>query len=396
MTHANRRILAINGGSSSIKLSLFEAATLQLVLSAEIERIGSPGCTFSVTSSKSAKALSQPVAPPDSAHAIAMLVDWIGERAGGDGLVGVGHRVVHGGPTYSAPVRINAGVLDELRRLVPFDPDHLPQELKLIDALRRRFPELPHVACFDTAFHHDLPRVARLLPIPRRYEAKGVRRYGFHGLSYTFLMAELARVAGAAAARGRIVLAHLGSGASLAAVRDGASIDTSMSFTPTGGIPMGTRSGDLDPGVLAYLARTEGMTPSQLDELVNARSGLLGMSETSSDLRDLLEREAHDVRAAEAIAVFCYRVKKWIGGFAAALGGLDTLVFAGGIGEHAPAVRARICSELAFLGLELDDAGNAASAAVISAATSRVTVRVMRTDEAFVIAGAVRALLDSP
>ncbi|MEO8844946.1 MAG: acetate/propionate family kinase [Kofleriaceae bacterium] len=391
MTLADRHILTVNGGSSSIKLALFESSGLRPAGSAEIERIGSPGCAFRTTSENPSEARSRPITPPDSEHAIAALLAWLGER--GDRLIGVGHRVVHGGPTYSAPVRITDEVRDELRRLVPFDPDHLPEELQLIDAFRKRFPELPHVACFDTAFHHDLPRVAKLLPIPRRYEAKGVRRYGFHGLSYTFLMAELARVAGADVARGRIVLAHLGSGASLAAVRDGASIDTSMSFTPTGGVPMGTRSGDLDPGVLSYLARTEHLDPSQLDKLVNARSGLLGMSETSSDLRDLLASETNDVRAADAVAVFCYQVKKWIGGFAAALGGLDTLVFAGGIGEHAAVVRTRICDGLGFLGLELDADSNAADAAVISAATSRVAVRVMRTDEAIVIGGAVRTVL---
>ncbi|MEP6865876.1 MAG: acetate/propionate family kinase, partial [Deltaproteobacteria bacterium] len=271
MTLADRHILTVNGGSSSIKLALFESSGLRPAGSAEIERIGSPGCAFRTTSENHSEARSRPIAPPDSAHAIAALLDWLGER--GDRLIGVGHRVVHGGPTFSAPVRITDDVRDELRGLVPLDPDHLPEELQLIDAFRKRFPELPHVACFDTAFHHDLPRVAKLLPIPRRYEAKGVRRYGFHGLSYTFLMAELARVAGTDVARGRIVLAHLGSGASLAAVRDGASIDTSMSFTPTGGVPMGTRSGDLDPGVLSYLARTEHLDPSQLDKLVNARSG---------------------------------------------------------------------------------------------------------------------------
>ncbi len=391
MAPADRVVLVVNGGSSSIKASVFEATTLQPVASAEIERIGLPGCALRVTSSRSAEAQARPIAPPDFAHAIATLIAWLDER--GDHVVGVGHRVVHGGPTYSEPVSITSAVLAELRRITPFDPDHLPQELQLIDAFRGRFPDVPHVACFDTAFHHDLPRVAKLLPIPRRYEAKGVRRYGFHGLSYAFLMRELTRVAGPDIARGRTVLAHLGGGASLAAVRDGASIDTSMSFTPTGGVPMGTRSGDLDPGVLSFLARSEHLDPSQLDELVNARSGLLGMSETSSDLRDLLAHEAHDVRAAEAVAVFCYQVKKWVGAFAAALGGLDTLVFAGGIGEHAPVVRARVCDGLGFVGLALDAALNAANAAVISAATSRVTVRVMRTDEAIVIAGAVRAAL---
>ena len=237
-------------------------------------------------------------------------------------------------------------MIAELRRLSPFDPEHLPEEILLTEAFRRRFPDLPQVACFDTAFHHDLPRVARLLPIPRRYEAQGVRRYGFHGLSYAFLVGELARIAGTEAAQGRVILAHLGNGASLAAVHDGKSIDTSMSFTPTAGVPMSTRSGDLDPGLVWYLARTEQMSAKQFNEMVNFQSGLLGISETSSDMHDLLKCDTRDVRAAEAMALFCYQVKKWIGAFAAALGGLDTLVFAGGIGENAPTVRTRICDGL--------------------------------------------------
>ena len=284
-------------------------------------------------------------------------------------------------------------MVEELHRLSPFDPEHLPEEILLTEAFHRRFPDLPQVACFDTAFHHDLPRVARLLPIPRRYEAQGVRRYGFHGLSYAFLMGELARLAGTEAAQGRVILAHLGNGASLAAVRDGKPVDTSMSFTPTAGVPMSTRSGDLDPGLVWYLARTEKMSAKQFNEMVNFQSGLLGVSETSSDMRDLLDRETQDVRAAEAVALFCYQVKKWIGAFAAALGGLDTLVFAGGIGENAPTVRARICDGLGFLGIELEEKRNAANEGVISAAASRVAVRVIRTDEECMIARSVCCIL---
>ena len=305
----------------------------------------------------------------------------------------MGHRVVHGGPKHIQPERITPQMVEELRRLSPFDPEHLPEEILLTEAFHRRFPELPQVACFDTAFHHDLPRVARLLPIPRRYAALGVRRYGFHGLSYAFLMEELARLEGAETARGRVILAHLGNGASLAAVRDGKPVDTSMGFTPASGVPMGTRSGDLDPGLAWYLARTEGMSAQRFNEMVNAQSGLLGMSETSSDMRDLLDREGRDVRAAEAIALFCYQVKKCIGAFAAALGGLDTLVFAGGIGEHAPRIRTRICDGLEFLRIELDETRNAASEGVISAAISRVVVRVIHTDEELMIARTVRRVL---
>jgi acetate kinase len=296
---------------------------------------------------------------------------------------------VHGGPKYSQPQRITAEMVEDLRRLSPFDPEHLPEEILLTEEFHRRFPDLPQVACFDAAFHHDLPRVAQLLPIPRRYEAQGVRRYGFHGLSYAFLMGELARVAGTEAAQGRVILAHLGNGASLAAVHRGKSMDTSMSFTPTAGVPMSTRSGDLDPGLVWYLARTEGLDAKRFNEMVNFKSGLLGVSETSSDMRDLLEHETQDVRAAEAVALFCYQVKKWIGAFAAALGGLDTLVFAGGIGENAPVVRTRICNGLGFLGIQLEEKQNAANESVISAATSRVPVRVIPTDEEVMIARSV-------
>ena len=373
---------------------MFEAGdSLRRILEGGIERIGLPDATLRVKGQNQADNFSRLVSAPDHTAAVGALMDWIEERGGGDALTAVGHRVVHGGPKYSEPQRINAEMVEELHRLSPFDPEHLPEEILLTEAFHRRFPDLPQVACFDTGFHHDLPRVAQLLPIPRRYEAQGVRRYGFHGLSYAFLIGELARLAGTEAAQGRVILAHLGNGASLAAVRDGKSVDTSMSFTPTAGVPMSTRSGDLDPGLIWYLSRTEKMSAKQFNEMVNFQSGLLGVSETSSDMRDLLDCEARDVRAAEAVALFCYQVKKWIGAFAAALGGLDTLVFAGGIGENAPAVRSRICEGLGFLGIELDQKRNVASAGVISSETSRIPVRIIRTDEEWVIASMVCRVL---
>jgi acetate kinase len=371
------RILTVNGGSSSVKFALYGAGEPpQRLAQGSVERIGLPG------------------GPADFAAAAEELLGWVAQQLGGASApAAAGHRVVHGGPRYSAPERITPEVLDELRRLSPYDPEHLPGELALVEALARRWPGLPQIACFDTAFHHALPRVARLLPLPWRYFEQGVRRYGFHGLSYAFLMEELARVAGREAARGRVVLAHLGNGASLAAVHEGRPVDTSMAFTPAAGVPMGTRAGDLDPGLVQYLARTEGLDAAGWDRLVNHESGLLGVSGTSPDMRDLLAREAGDPRAADAVALFCYAVKKRIGAFAAALGGLDTLVFAGGIGENAPAVRERICAGLEFLGLELDTAGNSHAAGLISTAASRVAVRVLRTDEERMIAAAVcRAL----
>jgi acetate kinase len=388
------RILTINGGSSSIKFAIFDAGdSLRRILEGGIERIGLPEATFRVKGSDQADNFSRLVTAPDHTAAVGVLTDWIEERSGRDALTAVGHRVVHGGPKYYKPERITAEMVTELKRLSPFDPDHMPEEILLTEAFHRRFPDLPQVACFDTAFHHDLPRVAQLLPIPRRYEAQGVRRYGFHGLSYAFLMEELDRLAGPEAARGRVILAHLGNGTSLAAVCDGKSVDTSMSFTPTAGVPMSTRSGDLDPGLVWYLARTERMNDKQFNEMVNFQSGLLGLSETSSDMRDLLRDETQDVRAAEAVALFCYQVKKWIGAFAAALGGLDSLVVAGGIGENAPTVRARICEGLGFLGIELDENRNAANDGVISEAASRVAVRVIRTDEEYMIAQTVCRVL---
>jgi len=394
MKPANPRILTINGGSSSIKFALFETGdSLRRILSGAIERIGLPEAALRVKGLGPADNFSRLVTASDHTVAVGVLMDWIEERSGRETLAAVGHRVVHGGPKYSEPQRITAEMVEELHQLSPFDPEHLPEEILLTEAFHRRFPDLPQVACFDTAFHHDLPRVAQLLPIPRRYEAHGVRRYGFHGLSYAFLMGELARLAGAEAAQGRVILAHLGNGASLAAVRDGKPVDTSMSFTPTAGVPMSTRSGDLDPGLLWYLARTEKMSAKQFNEMVNFQSGLLGVSETSSDMRHLLDRETQDVRAAEAVALFCYQVKKWIGAFAAALGGLDTLVFAGGIGENASPVRTRICDGLEFLGIELEEKRNVANKDVISTDASRATVRVIRTDEELMIARSVTQLL---
>jgi acetate kinase len=294
---------------------------------------------------------------------------------------------------HTGPELITEELLEELHLLRPYDPDHLPREIELIETFRLRYPQLPQVACFDTAFHSAMPRVAKLLPVPRRFDAIGVRRYGFHGLSYAYLMEELACVAGVKAAHGRVILAHLGNGASLAAVGDGKSIDTSMGFTPTGGLVMGTRTGDLDPGVAWYLMRTGNLTPKQFNNLINNESGLLGVSETSSDMRDLLDRQKADVRAAEAVELFCYQARKWIGAFAAALGGLDTLVFAGGIGENAPEVRSRICAGLEFLGIELEEKRNTASEGLISSKEGRVKVRVIRTDEELMIARSVTRLL---
>ena len=390
------RILTINGGSSSVKFAVFEGADPpRKILSGKVERVGQGGAAKLSARGAEGATDEREVQAQEHEAALKAILGWIGDRLDPATIGAVGHRVVHGGPTYFAPTEITDEVLDGLRKISPFDPDHLPAELAMIEAARRDLPGRPQVACFDTAFHRDMPRVARLLPIPRKYEDAGARRYGFHGLSYEYLMGELARVAGDDAAHGRVILAHLGAGASLAAVRGGKPVDTTMGLTPAAGLVMGTRSGDIDPGLPAYLARAEGMTAERFDRLINKESGLLGVSGTASDLRDLLAREAADPHAAEAVTLFCYSARKWIGAMAAALGGLDTLVFSGGIGEHAPAIRERICADLGFLGVTLDPARNANSSPLISPDGATTSVRVIPTDEELTVARAVRRWLGS-
>mgnify|MGYP003629931317 FL=1 len=394
MSRAKYNVLTINGGSSSIKFALYGVgATMQAALRGKIDRIGLSGTTFSFSDSFSYQQDSHGIEVADYSDAANFLLDWLAQKRDFSQISAVGHRVVHG-MKHTVPEIISQSLLDDLRRYISFDPDHLPGEIDLIERFRTRYPQLPQVACFDTAFHQTLPRVAKLLPIPRRFDAMGIQRYGFHGLSYAFLMQALEQLAGKRVAQGRVILAHLGNGASLAAVRNGQSIDTSMGFTPSGGIPMGTRSGDLDPGVVEFMMQHEQLTTAQIKHLVNHESGLLGVSETSSDMRDLIKYESTDNRAAEAVELFCYQVKKHIGAYSAALSGLDTLVFAGGIGENAATVRARICSGLEFLGIEIEDQNNANNAEIISTKNSRVTVRVMHTDEELMLATTVCRVLN--
>jgi acetate kinase len=359
---AARLVLTVNGGSSSVKFAVFTLAQApRRMFGGVVDRGGSVEADV-IGSLESRGLLSD--------------------------LAAMGHRLVHGGPDHRSPERITDALVADLRRLIPFAPNHLPGEIGLIEAFRRLRPALPQVACFDTAFHHQLPEQSRVLPIPRRFEARGVRRYGFHGLSYAYLMLELERIGGPSLTDGRMILAHLGSGASLAAIHGGRCVDTSMGLTPTGGVVMGTRSGDLDPGLVTYLLRTEGWSVDHLDDVLDRESGLLGLSETTADMRTLLANEGTDSRARLAVQVFCYQIKKWIGAFAAALGGVETLVFTGGIGQHAAVIRTRICDGLSFLGLSLDEVANTGHQAVISAAHSRVSVRVIPTDEELMIARA--------
>lgn len=366
---AARSVLALNSGSSTIKFGLFTLAREPIAL-----------CRGTTN-------------PSSRGTAIEELLPRIGEELTNHPLAGVGHRIVHGGPRLCQPHRVTPELMASLREAVRFAPNHLPDEIDLIQSIDRLRPGTPQVVCFDTAFHADLPDVSRWLPVPDRYREEGVKRYGFHGLSYTFLLDDLQRRTGASIDTQKIVLAHLGNGSSLAAVRQGRSIDTTMGLTPIGGVIMSTRSGDLDPGVVTYIARSSGLDPDQVEHELSHHSGLAALSGGTTDMRELLAREAGDERCRIAVAAYCYAVRKQIGAYAAALGGLDVLVFAGGIGEHAGAVRARICDDLGFLGVRIDQARNAVDAPVISVSGAPVAIHVIATDEEVVIARAACGLL---
>jgi acetate kinase len=385
------RLLAVNGGSSTIKFAVYSAdSRLRRSFQGKLDFAGEDP---TVTWRTGEGPFHEERITVTGKRPSRVLVEWLKTREEFASVEAIGHRVVHGMDRRD-PVRVTPEILGDLRSSTPFAPDHLPAEIELIEAFAAANATMPQVACFDTSFHCDLPVVARTLPIPRRYKARGVRRYGFHGLSYAYLVEELGRLAGPEAADGRVVLAHLGSGASMAAVKRGATVDTTMAFTPAAGLVMSTRTGDIDPGLVSFFARTEKMTAQDFHEMVHRRSGLLGISETSSDMRVLLAREAVDARAAEAVSLFCYQARKWIGAFAAALGGLDTLVFSAGIGEKSAAIRTRICEGLDFLGIELDAARNAGNAPMVSTDGGRVAVRVIPTDEELMIArGVVRVLV---
>jgi len=384
-------ILTINGGSSSIKFSLYSfEEPLEQLLIGGLENIGRKDAKLHFTDLRTHRQDSINMADGSREAAANFLLDWLQDQGYLVALRAIGHRLVHG-MQHTAPERITPELLADLRKISAYDPEHLPAEIKLIELCGERCPDLLQIACFDTAFHASMPDVAKLLPIPRRYLSMGIHRYGFHGLSYAWLLEELERTAGTAAAKGRIILAHLGNGASLAAVKDGQSMDTSMGFTPTSGLPMGTRSGDLDPGVAWFLMQMEELDPQEFSHLINHESGLLGISETSADVRELLLEQGDDHRAAEAIELFCYQTKKWIGSFAAAMGGLDTLVFSGGIGENSGEIRSRICQGLEFLGITLDESKNVKNETFIS--TGRVAIHVIRTNEEGMIAKLVSLAL---
>jgi acetate kinase len=375
-----KAILCLNSGSSSLKFALFsvsEAVATKLANGA-VEDIG-PSSHFWLHDANQRSLLDTQANLP-AAHKCITAVFRAIEHSGLPRPDAAGHRIVHGGPDYTAPRKITREVLEDLKRLVPLAPLHLPAQIELVEAIAHHYSELPQVACFDTAFHAAMPELAQRLPLPRGLWEQGVRRYGFHGLSYEYILQALGVHGG-----GRLIIAHLGNGASMAAIRDGKPLDTSMGLTPTGGFMMSTRTGDLDPGVLLYLLRA-GYTCERLEKILNSESGLLGVSTVSSDMRTLLEKRDRDPLAALAVQMFCYETKKFVGSYAAVLGGLDTLVFTGGIGERAAAVRDEICSGLEFLGIQLNPELNAANADVISSANSKCHVRVMVTDEDRMIA----------
>lgn len=377
-------ILTINGGSSSIRFALYELqSTLKKVLDGQIERIGIEGTKLTWNNNESIE-----VNAKDHSAAAEFLIGWLDKQHSMTSVKAVGHRIVYG-MQHTEPEKITPQLLKELKQIVSFDPEHMPGEIKLIEVFSEQYQDLPQVACFDTAFHADMPRMAKLLALPRRYDQAGIQRYGFHGLSYAYLMQDLGKDAG-----NRTILAHLGNGASLAAVKTGKSVDTTMGFTPTSGLPMSTRAGDIDPGVAWYLMQSEKLSPQQFNHLINHESGLLGISGISPDMRELMKQEADNDHAAEAVEFFCYQTKKWIGSFAAVLGGLDTLVFAGGIGENAPEVRMRICAGLDFLGITLDLEKNHSNERIISTDDSRVKVYVIHTNEELMIAKTICDVLN--
>jgi len=386
-------ILIINGGSSTIKFALYAAdKSLDRLFHGKIDRIGSKVSTLNYILEGNTQKYTLPIKAFDNKSASISLIDWLEKQVDFSSVKAVAHRIVHG-MHHTEPEYITHELLDELRLIISYDPDHLPNEIELIETFRQRYQTLQQVACFDTAFHTTMPRVAKLLPIPRRFDKKGIQRYGFHGISYSYLMEELTRIEGSKATHSRVILAHLGNGASMTAVSEGKSIDTSMGFTPAGGLPMSSRTGDLDPGVAWYMIKSDNLSPKQFNHLINHDSGLLGISEISPDIRDLLEQETKDFRAAEAVDLFCYQAKKWVGAYVAVLGGLDSLVFAGGIGENSPQIRSRICKGLQCFGIELDEKRNNTNAPIISTDKSKVTVRVINTNEEWMMAKTVRQML---
>jgi acetate kinase len=382
----SRSVLTLNSGSSSIKFAVFPMGGGEpALLTGKAERIGLDGSSFHATDAKGREAANQRQPLPDHAAALKLVIDCA-RAATTHTLAAAGHRLVRGGIQDRDPERVTPALMSRIRELIPYLPDHLPHQVAAIEAVEKLDPALAQVVCFDTAFHRTMPRLAQLYALPRELANEGILRFGFHGLSYEYVIGELTKQAGDTAARARIVIAHLGGGCSMAAIREGRSVDTTMGFTPTGGLMMSSRSGDLDPEVILYLLQRCNLTAAAVSEIVNRKAGLLGLSGGSSDMRDLMAREASDPNAAEAIGLFCYQAKKFLGALVAVLGGIDTLVFTAGIGENAPGIRARICEGMGHLGLVIDPRANDANRGLISAAGSPASIRVIPTNEELMIA----------
>jgi acetate kinase len=386
-------ILIINAGSSSIKFAAYtDDQHLTLLADGQVERIGTPRAVLTAHARGSAPSTRRSIRANSHAAAASHVLTWIQTAMAGYRLVAAGHRVVFGGSRLIRHQKITAATLKELKRDIPLDPSHLPRDIALIHAVAEKYPTLSQYACFDTAFHHAMPQVAKLLPIPWKYYRRGVQRLGFHGISFEFLISSLARIA-PAEAQGRVVVAHLGSGASLAAVHHGKPINTTMGFTPAGGLVMASRTGDLDPGVLLHLMERENLSPREMEKWITEQCGLRGVSQRTGDIRDLLRARRSDPRAAAALELFCHSARQWIAAMTASMGGVDTLIFSGGIGEHAWQIRREICHKLGFLGIHLDARANRGNHAVISRSGAAVTVRVIATDEQIQMARIVRGLL---
>ena len=386
-------LLTINAGSSSIKFAFYLVNTENTRLSSgHIENIGDEHPSFHFSEEDTLEAISLPLKINTYPGAVDFLTEWLRDRPEMKTVKAIGHRIVYG-LNREKPVIITDEILAELDHSTKYDPEHMPGALSLINGLRIKFPGTQQIACFDSSFHTSMPTVAKMLPLPRRYFEKGIRRFGFHGLSYTYLMEQMVKLDGNESAQGKIILLHLGNGASLAAVRFGKSQDTSMGFSPASGMLMSTRSGDIDPGLAWYLLQEDRMTPDEFSHLVNYESGLLGISGSTGNIEELMKTKNSDPRAEEAVEMFCYQVKKYIGAFASVLGGVETIVFSGGIGANSPAIRERICQGLQFLGVQLDFARNVSNEQIISDQSSTVKIRVMKTNEELMIARLTAGLM---
>lgn len=382
-----KHLLTINSGSSSIKFALFEMDQNEtLVFIGKIERIGIKGSHFKLNDSSGKSLIDEEADVPNHQQALQHFFDWFDESSPIKSFDAVGHRIVHGGSEYTQPQIIDDQLINGIKTLIPFAPEHLPHEILAIEFTAKRYTKVKQVACFDTSFHRKMPRIAQIYGIPRKYFDEGIVHYGFHGLSYEYIMQALRKENGDHAADSRVIIAHLGNGSSMAAILNGISQETTMGFTPTGGLIMSSRSGDLDPGIILYLLRTKKLNADQLNILLNKQSGLLGVSGLSSDIQDLLGKSKENPEAAEAIDLYCYQAKKYLGSLYAVLGALDTLVFTAGIGENNPIIRRKICSGLEYMGIELDPERNKENSSIISKDGSKVIVRVMKTDEELMIA----------